>query len=510
VVEVPAAARGVGGRRNVQLLDVPRRPGLVQVAVVNAGRLAWWLLRVAAEHPALVAAGAGLWWALATLGPVRLAVAFGLCAAGCGAARWRWPERFERLLWCRLRAAWRRWWVYGRRWSHALTSCGLADDVGGDVWVPQLRGVRSTRWADVVRVRMLSGQDPAAWEQKAEALAHAFDATGCRVVVERPGRLLLHFTRRDPLTPVVPAVPVPDECDPAAVVAGVAEDPHGDGLVPWAVRLLGSHLLVAGATGSGKGSVLWSLVRGLLPGIRAGLVQVWAVDPKGGMELAPGAHLFARFAHTEPAAMLDLLEDAAALMRDRASWLRESGRRVLDPSPGEPLVVVVVDELAALVAYGGDRDTKKRAEHLLSLLLSQGRAPGVVVVAAVQDPGKDVVPFRDLFPQRVALRLVEETQVDMVLGRGYRDRGARADRIPTTLPGVGYVVLDGVREPVRVRAGHVTDTDLATMAGHAVTAAATSLADAAAAAALAATPAPALPSGSSSSSRRRVVVEDAA
>lgn len=57
-----------------------------------------------------------------------------------------------------------------------------------------------------------------------------------------------------------------------------------------------SHTLVAGCTGSGKGSLVSSLLRGLAPGIRDGLVQVWAVDPKGGMELAPAAGLFTQFA----------------------------------------------------------------------------------------------------------------------------------------------------------------------------------------------------------------------
>ena len=97
------------------------------------------------------------------------------------------------------------------------------------------------------------------------------------------------------------------------------------------------------------------------------------------------------------------------------------------------------------------------------MLLSQGRAVGVVVVAALQDPGKDVLPFRDLFPTRIALRLTEDVQVDMVLGRGSRERGAHCDRIPPSLPGVGFVQLDGVREPVRVRAAHVTDDNIRAM-----------------------------------------------
>ena len=77
---------------------------------------------------------------------------------------------------------------------------------------------------------------------------------------------------------------------------------------------------------------------------------------------------------------------------------------------------------------------------------------------------KDVLPFRDLFPTRLALRLTEARHVDMVLGDGARNRGAVCDQIPDSRPGVGYVALDGVREPVRVRAAYVTDEDIAAMA----------------------------------------------
>src|ERR687898_2050493 len=90
----------------------------------------------------------------------------------------------------------------------------------------------------------------------------------------------------------------------------------------------------------------------------------------------------------------------------------------------------------------------------------QGRAVGVVIVAAVQDPRKDTSPARDLFPCRIALRLTEAEQVNLVLGHGARDRGARCDAIPESLPGVGYVQVDGIAEPVRVRFAHITDSHI--------------------------------------------------
>lgn len=68
--------------------------------------------------------------------------------------------------------------------------------------------------------------------------------------------------------------------------------------------------------------------------------------------------------------------------------------------------------------------------------------------------------MRDLFPTRIALRLNEADQVGLVLGPGSRNRGAHADLIPDSLPGVGYVTVDGIAESVRVRFSHVTDHDI--------------------------------------------------
>jgi DNA segregation ATPase FtsK/SpoIIIE, S-DNA-T family len=85
------------------------------------------------------------------------------------------------------------------------------------------------------------------------------------------------------------------------------------------------------------------------------------------------------------------------------------------------------------------------------------------VVAALQDPRKEVAPIRDLFPVRVALRLTKAEQ-SRILGPSAHDRGAECERIPVALPSGGYVVLDGIPTPVRVRASWVTDDDITAMA----------------------------------------------
>jgi S-DNA-T family DNA segregation ATPase FtsK/SpoIIIE len=146
-------------------------------------------------------------------------------------------------------------------------------------------------------------------------------------------------------------------------------------------------------------------------------------------------------------------------MQERAQRLR-GHTRLHKPSVGEPLIVLIVDEIASLTAYIGDRKVRAEAEQLLGLLLSQGRAVGVSVIAAVQDPSKDVLPIRQLFSVRIGMRMTESSQTTMVLGAAARDAGAVCDQISTTTPGVGYVCQDGTAEPVRVRAFHVTDADI--------------------------------------------------
>jgi S-DNA-T family DNA segregation ATPase FtsK/SpoIIIE len=317
--------------------------------------------------------------------------------------------------------------------------------------------VRSTRVVDTVFVRLLHGQTPAELAQQAEGLRHVFGAHRCTVIEDAPGRVRVLFYARDPLTRIVPVI------EPAAVpklealAIGTAEDG-----TTYSICLVGRHLLIAGASGAGKGSVLWSLIRALGPGVASGVVRLRGVDPKGGMELYPGRPLFGDYADEDLAEMVALLEKAVTDMHERKKRLKAAGLRVFIPSTVDPLEVIVVDELAFLTAYV-PKDVKAKVAAALQVLLSQGRAVGYSVVAALQDPRKEVLPFRDLFTYRIALRLAEDSHVDMVLGDGALNRGAACHLIPATLPGVGFVHVEGAHEPVRVRFSYLGDDDITEM-----------------------------------------------
>src|SRR5258705_4409568 len=94
-----------------------------------------------------------------------------------------------------------------------------------------------------------------------------------------------------------------------------------------------------------------------------------------------------------------------------------------------PFIVILVDEVAFLTAYLSDRGIRDRIKAALATLTTQGRAVGYSVVAALQDPRKEVMNIRNLFPDRIAMRLDEPEQVDIAISDGARDRGATADLI---------------------------------------------------------------------------------
>jgi S-DNA-T family DNA segregation ATPase FtsK/SpoIIIE len=416
------------------------------------GVLAWWsILFPMISVPAL----ASLWVGF-RCGPI-----FGVFAAALSALvvlAWSqiYPASFDEWVTARMRSTWRTWWSYRHPWTAICTLHGLTATLDERTLVPTLRSVTIGTTCDVVAVRILFGQSVADWQNKAPALAEAFRAQRLTIRSTRPGEITIIAHHRDALANPIPLRRPTRETRVNPTHVGVGATDAGKW---WRLPVLGHHILVAGTTGSGKGSVLWSLVAGLAPGIWAGWIRVPIIDPKGGMEFGRGQKLFSGFAYDNCDDTLELLRAATKIMQKRAQRLR-GHTRLHDPSIDEPLIVLIIDEIASLTAYIGNRKVRAEAEQLLGLLLSQGRAVGVSVIAAVQDPSKDVLPIRQLFSIRIGMRMTKTSQATMVLGTAARDAGAVCDQIPTTTAGVGYVCRDGTAEPVRVRAFHITDADI--------------------------------------------------
>ncbi|HUR01087.1 MAG TPA: FtsK/SpoIIIE domain-containing protein [Nonomuraea sp.] len=438
---------------------VIRTPAIVTL-IIFTWRLVAGCVRLVWRHPVAT---------LVTSTPGALTLAYGwqsalllLAPVPTGLLAWAMTDRlsFTRVIGLRLLAWWRLTWVYRRHWQPVMIVSGLGRHLWGRDYLPRLGKLTCTAWADLVTVRMLKGQSVKDWADRLDHLAQGFGAASCRVAITKGGHLQLTFPRTDPLAVPLAALPLPETPTVGPVEIGKQEDGR-----PWLLKVHGTHVLVAGATGAGKGSIIWSTIRGLLPAVQAGLVEIWALDPKL-MELSYGRALFGDQYAATPEECADLLDQAVNVMQNRAA--RFAGlQRSHTPTEQDPFVLVVVDEVAFLTAYQSDRELRRRISAALATLTTQGRAVGVGVLAALQDPRKEVMNIRNLFPDKIALRLDESEQVDMVLGDGARDRGALADHIspiPALGAGVGYVRLETSPDPIRVRAAYVCDTDIRDMA----------------------------------------------
>lgn len=394
-----------------------------------------------------------------------------LGGAAVGLAGWyrAHPDTFDRLAAPRVRSAWRRWGHYlGRRWADALRSCELvtSNRKSGEERIPRILRVRAhSPSVETVYVRICKGQHPRHFEGKSEELAEALKAE--RVAVERvkPLVIALIVQRNEPFTDTIDAPDMPEDTD-AVDIGGlyVGDDEYGGD-----IRLSvagGKHLFVAGASGAGKNSIPASLLRGLAPAIRDGLVRLWIADPKK-LEFAALADVAHRYSDTVSSSdddvytCVDLVSEYVETMHARQRELQERRQRKSRPSPETPLDLLILDEVGALLAYG-DGAAARELKRQLALIGSQGRATGHTMIGLVQEPTKDTVPVRDLFTVRVCLRVTAASHVDMVLGDGSRERGAVADEIANAADtaGIGYVIRPRTRVPMRFRAAYVDDTEL--------------------------------------------------
>lgn len=366
----------------------------------------------------------------------------GLATAGS----WSW-SRLRRHRWAaQIRSSWRdtvRTAGLSRRYNRRQWANGERELVEQHE-DPSLQKIRTSRHGVTLTVRTRPGQTVAELEAAGPRLAATYGAAAYRVYPDGKHSgstvcfdLVMRDLLHEPITATVPA----DTVETVAVRLGRRQDGRD-----FRLQLRERQTLVVGCAGAGKGSFLWGVCCGLAPAVRADAVRLYGVDLKGGVELAMGEPLFTRTAYDADAAV-QLLQDLDRIAEERMQAMRGRSRS-FEPTPGDPLHVLVIDELASLTAYAPTA-VKKAAEPVLSAILSKGRAVGVLVVAFVQDPRKEIVGMRGLFTQTVGLRLRSAEEVTMTLGEGMAAT-APAHRILKNAQGTAWVIAeDGSTDRVR-------------------------------------------------------------
>jgi hypothetical protein len=233
----------------------------------------------------------------------------------------------------------------------------------------------------------------------------------------------------------------------ASITEPVDLGPFEDAM-PAKVLFLRRHALLGGATGSGKSGGLNVLIGNLTA---CADVVIWGIDLKRGMELGPWAACIGRLA-TTPAEARVLLADAVAILEARAAYLAETGRRVWEPSPDMPALVIIIDEYAELV------DAAPEATSDADSIARRGRAVAVTLIAATQRPTQKAMgqgALRSQMDVRICFRVRERKDVDLILGQGSLSAGWQAHTLNS--PGKFLISAPEHDTPRRARAYLLTD-----------------------------------------------------
>ncbi len=314
----------------------------------------------------------------------------------------------------------------------------------------------------------------------AKDLARSLSLVSIRVVETIPGKncmgLELPNTQRQTvrLSEILSAKVYNDNASPLALAMG--KDISGNPVVVDLARM--PHVLVAGATGSGKSVAINAMILSLIYKSTPEDVRLIMVDPKM-LELST----YEGIPHLLAPVVTDMKLAASALnwcvgemdkryrlmsamgvrniagFNQKVKEAEKAGQPLTNPftitpeSPERlaplPLIVVLIDELADLMMVAG-----KKVEELIARLAQKARAAGIHLVLATQRPSVDVITglIKANIPTRVAFQVASRIDSRTILDQ----QGAES------LLGQGDMLYlpPGHGVPTRVHGAFVSDDEV--------------------------------------------------
>lgn len=253
---------------------------------------------------------------------------------------------------------------------------------------------------------------------------------------------------------------IPPELSDKKLLFGLGKNLMGESVFSELNKM--PHLLIAGATGSGKSVAVNSLITTLLMRTRPSEVKLLLIDPKK-VEFT----VFNDIPHLIAPVVSDPIEAAKSLrvivniMENRYDAFSKEGARnissyndLVEREPQRqlkfmPNIVIIIDELADLMAVAG-----KEVETSIQRITQLARAAGIHLVVATQRPSVDVITgiIKANIPSRIAFAVSSGTDSRTILDTvGAENLLGYGDML--------YLPI-GAPHPTRIQGAYVSDKEV--------------------------------------------------
>lgn len=231
---------------------------------------------------------------------------------------------------------------------------------------------------------------------------------------------------------------------PEATVIGIRDDPDAQTRETATIDFDDAgHVLICGASGTGKTSALLTLAASLTGDAQRRPVRIYGIDAAGGalaaVEVLPTVSAVAALADTELIERVlrvvaeTVTERGPRFARARAASL--AAYRNVTSAPPEPRVFLFIDGFAAFRAGAETRSVGDESMQLLSEILSAGRAVGVHVVITSDRPSALPSTMASSVQQRFVMRLANS--------QDYAGADVLAEPLEAAGPGRALLAGDG-------------------------------------------------------------------
>ena len=291
-------------------------------------------------------------------------------------------------------------------------------------------------------------------------IAYGMQATSVRIEAPIPGKSLVGVEVPNPKRATVTLRELlesqPMQNAKSILTVALGRDIAGTPIVCDLAKM--PHMLIAGATGSGKSVCINTIINSLLFRASPDEVRMILIDPKVvELQCYNGIpHLLLPVVN-DPHKASAALAWAVAEMMDRYDKFSERGVRNLEGyngslGPGEkpmPRIVIIIDELADLMMV-----CKKDVEEYICRLTQLARAAGIHLIVATQRPSVDVITglIKANIPSRIAFKTASYVDSRTILDRNGSEQ----------LLGLGDMLYlpTGSFAPIRIQGCFLSDQEV--------------------------------------------------